>query len=104
MNGCTVTLQKVGEKIRFTIQDTLYVDCFIRILHIDSIDAGMSFWLQYRSAFCVPCSVFRVPCSAFRVPRFVFRILRSVFYVLYSLILALGSWLYALGSMLYADE
>jgi len=73
-----------------------------RLFHQDSpygsIDAGMLFWLQYRSAFCVLCSAFRVPCSvfcvscsafcvprsAFRVPCSVFRVLRSVFCVLCS--------------------
>ena len=46
MNGSTVTLRKVGKQVCFSIQYTLYVDDFILILHIDSIDANNPIWLQ----------------------------------------------------------
>ena len=46
MCGPAVTLQKVGKQIRFPLQYSLYVDYFVRILHIDSIDANNPIWLQ----------------------------------------------------------
>jgi len=46
MNGSTVTLRKVGKQVGFALQNTLYVDVFILILHIDSIDANNPIRLQ----------------------------------------------------------
>jgi len=46
VNRSTVPFQEVGKQVCFALQNTFYVDDFVLILHIDSIDANIPIRLQ----------------------------------------------------------